>query len=354
MKPGIRAQPAWGTRPGAYDDAAMPGSPRFLLACLLSVCAMTVAACGDEDPITAPPPAAPAAEAADFPKAAAGATLADLSEGIPEGPILAPSVSVLEKGENRVAFALFDRARKQIAGATLAIYTARPDGTGLRGPYVASNESLEVKPQFRSQTTSQDPDAATAIYVADVPFKRTGDVVVVALAKIDGRLTATEPAAMRVGTKGPTPPGVGDKAISITTPTVASVAGDVESIDTRVPPAPQLHEEDFAKVLGKKPAVLLFATPQLCQSKVCGPVVDVMAQVEATAPKDVAFIHMEIYNDNDISKSTRPQVRAYNLQTEPWAFVVDRSGKITARFEGAFSPQELERAVAKVAKRAGA
>jgi hypothetical protein len=251
----------------------MPGSPRFLLACLLSACALTVAACGDEDPITAPPPAAPAAEAADFPKAATGATLADLSEGIPEGPILAPSVSVLEKGDNRVAFALFDRARKQIAGASLAIYTARPDGTGLRGPYVARNESLEVKPQFRSQTTSQDPDAATAIYVADVPFKRNGDVVVARLAKIDGRLMATEPAAMRVGSKGATPPNVGDKAISVSTPTVASVAGNVESIDTRVPPAPQLHQEDFAKVLGKKPAVLLFATPQLCQSKVCGPVV---------------------------------------------------------------------------------
>lgn len=328
---------------------AMPGSPRFLLACVLSMCALGTAACGAEEAATAPPPAAPAAAAAaDFPKAAGG-TLAELSEGIPEGPILAPSVSLLEKGDNRVAFALFDRARKQIAGASLAIYTARPDGTGLRGPYVARNESLAVKPQFQSQTTSQDPDAATAIYVADVPFKRNGDVVVAALAKIDGRLMATDPAAMRVGSKGATPPRIGEKAISVSTPTVASVAGDVESIDTRVPPAPQLHEEDFAKVLGKKPAVLLFATPQLCQSKVCGPVVDVMAQVQSTAPKDVAFIHMEIYNDNDISKRTRPQVNAYKLPTEPWAFVVDRTGKVTQRFEGAFSAAELQRAVAKVA-----
>ncbi len=333
--------------------AAMPGSPRSLLAALMAAGALTAAGCGGEDAVTAPPPAAPAAEAADFPKAATGATLANLTEKIPEGPILAPSVSLLEKGDNRVAFALFDRARKQIAGAALAIYTARPDGTGLRGPYVARNESLEVKPQFRSQTTSQDPDAATAIYVADVPFKRTGDVVVAALAKIDGRLMATEPAAMKVGSKGATPPGIGDKAIPVSTPTVASVAGDVESIDTRVPPAPQLHQEDFAKVVGKKPAVLLFATPQLCQSKVCGPVVDVMAQVQSTAPKDVAFIHMEIYNDNDISKGTRPQVVDYKLPTEPWAFVVDRAGKVTARFEGAFSPQELERAVAKVTKASG-
>ena len=323
--------------------------PRLILACVLAAVALAVAGCGGDDvPAAAPAPTPSVAKAADFPKAT-GRTLAQLVEGMPEGPILAPSVSLLEKGRNRVAFALFDRARKQIAGASLAIYTARPDGTGLRGPYVARNESLAVKPQFESQTTSQDPDAATAIYVADVPFKRNGDVVVAALAKIDGRLLAAEPAPMRVGSKGATPPAIGDKAISISTPTVASVAGDVASIDTRVPPAPQLHQEDFAKVLGRKPAVLLFATPQLCQSKVCGPVVDVTAQVQSTAPKDVAFIHMEIFNGNDISKGTRSQVNAYKLPTEPWAFVVDRTGKVTARFEGAFSPQELQRAVDKVA-----
>jgi len=83
-------------------------------------------------------------------------------------------------------------------------------------------------------------------------------------------------------------------------------------------------------------------------------VVDVTAQVQSTAPKGVSFIHMEIYKDNDISKGIRPQVAAYKLPTEPWAFVVDRTGKITARFEGAFSPQELERAVARVAKPTGA
>ncbi len=324
-------------------------APRSLLACVLSACALGVAVCGEEEPAAAPPPAAPAVKAADFPNGA-GRTLAQLLDGMPEGPVLAPSVSLLDKGENRVAVALFDRARKQIAGAALAIYTARPDGSGLQGPYLARNESLAVKPQFESQTTSQDPDAATAIYVADVPFKRSGDVVVAAVAKIDGRLMAVEPTQMKVGaTKGATPPAIGDKAPSVSTPTVASVAGDVASIDTRVPPLPDLHQEDFAKVLGKKPAVLLFATPQLCQSKVCGPVVDVTAQVKSTAPRDVAFIHMEIYNDNDISKGTRPQVNAYKLPTEPWAFVVDRTGKITARFEGAFSPQELQKAVDAIA-----
>ena len=36
-----------------------------------------------------------------------------------------------------------------------------------------------------------------------------------------------------------------------------------------------MHAKSFADVVGRKPVALLFATPQLCQSRVCGPVVDV-------------------------------------------------------------------------------
>ena len=37
----------------------------------------------------------------------------------------------------------------------------------------------------------------------------------------------------------------------------------------------------FADVVGKKPVALLFATPQLCQSRVCGPVTDIALQLKA-------------------------------------------------------------------------
>ena len=63
---------------------------------------------------------------------------------------------------------------------------------------------------------------------------------------------------------------------------------------------------------------------------------------------DVAFIHQEIYNDNEVNKGLRPQVAAWRLQTEPWTFVIDRNGRSSQRFEGAFSAGELQRAVAKV------
>jgi len=110
-----------------------------------------------------------------------------------------------------------------------------------------------------------------------------------------------------------------------------------------------MHDEDFADVVGKKPAVLLFATPALCQSRVCGPVVDIAEQVKARGPKGAAFIHQEIYRDNEVSKGLRPQVVKWNLQSEPWLFVVDRRGRIAARIEGPFSARELERALDAVA-----
>jgi hypothetical protein len=102
-------------------------------------------------------------------------------------------------------------------------------------------------------------------------------------------------------------------------------------------------------VLGKKPVVLLFATPALCQSRVCGPVTDIAEQVKQEFGDRVSFIHQEVYNNNRISDGPRPQMTAYHLTTEPWCFVIDRAGRISTILQGPFSVQELEAAVQKVA-----
>jgi hypothetical protein len=289
----------------------------------------------------------PAARAEDFP-AAKGRSLPDVIANIPEGPVLAPSVQLLEKGTNRVGFGLFDTAHKQIPGAAVALYIGKTDGSGARGPFLARSESLQVKPQFESKQTATDPDAAKGVYVADVKFPRKGRYAVLAIAKLDGRMLTSGPISMTVGATGAQPPGPGEKAPVIHTLTPADVGGDLSKIDTRVPPYEPLLKDDFADVVGRKPVVLTFATPQLCVSRVCGPVVDVVAQVQSQVGDKVAFIHQEIYNQNDTSKGLRSQLGPYKLQTEPWTFVIDRTGRVSTRFEGAFSPGELSRAVAKV------
>jgi hypothetical protein len=253
-------------------------------------------------------------------------------------------------GDNRLGFGLFTTSRAQITNASAVVYIAPVGGGEAEGPFVAHYQSLAVKAPFQSQTTLKDPDAAKTLYVANVPFKKPGRYQVLGMARLDDRLVAATSAApplLVVPPKQDPVPGVGDAPPRIHTPTKASVAGDLAKIDTR-DPHDDMHDVDFADALGKKPIVLVFATPLLCQSRVCGPVVDVAEQVKSEFGDKADFIHMEIYNDNEVAKGFRPQVAAFHLPTEPWAFVIDKHGKIAARIEGAFSVDELRAAVEKV------
>lgn len=294
----------------------------------------------------------PVSRAQDFPTAE-GMTLQSLREGLASGPILTPTTSSsLEVGTNRVGFALRDRADKLISGAAVALYTTDHDGTHVRGPYLARSESLAVDPRFASQGAGQGSQAATAIYVAQVPIGEPGKRVITGVARLDGRLVATtgfELSIPRRGLKG-RPPEVGDQVTAIHTPTIASVGGDASKISTRVPPAAPMLEVDFASVVGRKPVVLVFATPALCRSRACGPVVDVALQVQSEYGDKVAFIQQEIYKDNSVAEGFNKQVTAWRLRTDPWTFVIGRDGRVAARFEGALSTSELERAVAGVAR----
>jgi hypothetical protein len=311
--------------------------------------AALVPACGgsdDEGSAEAPPPVA---RPEDFPKPQ-GRTLVELYKAHGEGgPVLSPSVSRLTPGRNRIGFGLFDRARAQIAEAPTAVYVA-PVGGRARGPFPARYESLSVKPQFQSRGVEADPDSAKTVYVADIPFDGPGRYEVLGMARLDDRLVTAAPAGPPLQVvKRDRVPGVGDKAPRISTPTETSVGGDLRQIDTRVPPS-SMHEADFADVVGKKPVILLFATPALCQSRVCGPVVDIAEQVKAEHEGEAEFIHMEIFNNNELEQGYRPQVRAWNLPTEPWVFAIDRNGRVAARIEGAFSARELEAALAKATR----
>jgi len=302
------------------------------------------AGCGGEDADQSPQPP-PEANLEDFPSAA-GKTMADLRKPLGDGgPVLSLSVSQLQTGRNRVAFGLYELSRKQISDAPAVIYVAPVNGGRAIGPIKARYESLAVKPQFQSQTVRSDPDAARSVYVADVRFPEPGRYEVLGMARLDGRLVgATQAGApLQVVDEDPVP-DVGDRAPRVHTPTETDVGGDLAQIDTRIPPS-SLHDVDFADVLGTKPVVIVFGTPQLCASRVCGPVVDVAEQVKAERGDEAAFVHMEIFKDNVVDRGYRPQVAAWGLPTEPWLFTVDRRGRIAARLEGAFSVRELDQAV---------
>jgi hypothetical protein len=92
--------------------------------------------------------------------------------------------------------------------------------------------------------------------------------------------------------------------------------------------------------------MLLFATPQFCQSRVCGPVVDVAEQVKQENEGTAAFIHMEVYENNE-PPQIRPQLKTFHLETEPWLFAINSKGIVVDVVEGAFGLEEMTRALEK-------
>ena len=341
------------------------------LAGLLCLVGLLIAGCGGSSS-SSKTEDRPAPPASDFPSPQ-GKSLADVLNQA-SGPTtlaLTPTERVFYKGQNRFGFGVFTRSkREQVPDAQVALYVAKAPppgqlptpkangasakggsqgrlqaalGNPASGPYPATVESLATEPAFKAQTTAKDPDAGTVVYVSDVNLPKNGEWRVGALIKENGKLTATLlPSAVVGEFKGI--PRVGQKPPRIHTPTPQSVGGDLSKLTTRVPPE-RMNKVDFADALGKEPIVLLFATPQFCQSRVCGPVVDIATQLQRDYGDKADFIHMEIYNDNDPSKGVRPQVRAFGLPSEPWLFVIDRKGVIRTEIEGAFNLKELTKAV---------
>jgi membrane-associated phospholipid phosphatase len=279
-----------------------------------------------------------------------GRTLDEVRGPAPSGPLLAPDASSLTMGRNRISFSVLGREsrRVRINGSPVALYTSAMDGTDVDGPYIARSEWLSLRRRFMSRITARDLAAPYSTYVANVPFERPGKRILSGVILLDERFIGLSKVVVDAGARGG-PPRVGDRAIRIHTPTVADVGGDLSKIDTRSPPAASLHRLDFADVLGKKPVVLMFASPRLCRDRACAPDVDAVRQVQSRFGRRAAFIHMELYRDNRRSHGLRPEARAWHVTDGPWAFVIDRNGRVAARFQGAFSAAELRRAVKEVA-----
>ena len=316
----------------------MNWTPAVLVAVFLST---LMIACGSSEEAGSERDAPAAAE---FPPAGGRTLEAIASDAGRSDLVVSPAGRVADPGVNRFAFGVFELEGDQVDDADIALYFAEGAGAPARGPFPARVDSLTTPAAFRAQTTANDPGAATSVYVVDnVRIDRSGELRMLALIRRDGGLSATRLPSVVVG-QFPGVPDIGERAPRITTPTVDSVGGDLAQIDTRVPPD-SMHEVDYADALGERPIMLILATPQFCQSRVCGPTVDIAEQVKQESDVDAAFIHMEIFNENDPSKGLRPQVSAFRLPSEPWAFVIDERGIVRERLEGAFGATELQEAL---------
>lgn len=328
-------------------------SKQLVLVALIALAglALLVSGCGGEDEPSGDDAARSAPAAADFPSAEGKTIEQLLSEQAPSDKVVSPAALTFETGENRYPFGIFNVDQTPVEDAEVALYFAKSPQAPVEGPLPAELVSLETKPAYRSQGAGA-PGEATVFYLTRVNFNRKGPWHGLALIKSGDGFEAARITPSPVVGQYPNVAAVGEQAPRVSTPTPEDVGGDLSKIDTRQPPS-SMHDDDFKDVVGKKPVVLIFATPALCQSRVCGPVVDVSEQVKDEVGDGVVFIHNEVFRENDPNKGIRPQMAAFGLQSEPWFFLINKDGTIEKRIEGAIGVAELREAVEQLKQKNG-
>ncbi|MEA1903522.1 MAG: hypothetical protein U9N56_08365 [Actinomycetota bacterium] len=149
-----------------------------------------------------------------------------------------------------------------------------------------------------------------------------------------------------VALEDPSVVGVGEEAPLSATRTTAT--HPLEEITSDPNPDPSLYDMSIAEAVEEGPAVIVFSTFVGC-SDACGTLLD---QVKALAPgfAGIGFVHVDVYEDvSGDDAGLVAAVAEWGLPTEPWLFVIDASGTVRSRMEGAASDEELESSIALVA-----
>jgi len=284
-----------------------------------------MAAC--QAPAAARPTTAAAAPTAVNPLVKPRATGADLTA--------VQASSELAQGRNRFAVGLIDARNQPIVTGSVGIEFFKLLSSG------SAEKRADATATFRSVggaskgiwvTPAAFPE--TGPWGAQVTFDPgTGDPAKVARMNFDVRPKFSAP-------------GYDDPAPRSASPTDRDVNGDTSHICSNTP-ACALHTLSIAEALdpGQKPLVVLFATPALCTSATCAPELEAVQQLHTTYAEAANFIHVEIYQYPFDGQHVAKTVDEWHLPSDPWTFVVDKSGIVRDRFEGAAPIEELEPAL---------
>ena len=267
------------------------------------------------------------------------------------------TTSELVVGMNRFAFGVL-KGNKLLNDAEVTLKLYAIDGSELslvaevKAPYqIASTLKQERSVHHHPDGTEHvhgDESGIPGLYVAQLNFSRAGDWGVELL--IGQRSGPADIVRLAVTVlDAPATPALGSPAPRSHN-LIASDVKNLRQIDTSPRPDPRLHQVRIADAIAQgKPQLIVFATPQFCTSRMCGPVVDIVRTLLPVYGKRVAFTHQEIWQDF-ADKKMFPTVAEWRLDTEPWVFVVDRDGIIRGKFEGLVTARELEISLARNAE----
>ena len=250
-----------------------------------------------------------------------------------------PGNSELVVGPNRFAVAFIDAENNPIAGesgTSVHFSLFGPDGT--------------AKGEQDARFVWAIPDE-TGVWTAGVNFDQAGQWKVEALLRRGGD-EKTVAFSFTVLERGQAPM-IGDPAPPTENLTLGQEP-NIKRVSTDENPDLAFYQLTVAEALqAGKPFVVIFATPAFCQTRFCGPILDNVKSVRPEFADRVNFINIEPYEldadgrlvtDEQGIKVAQPMLD-WELQTEPWVFVVGADGRIADRFEGAASPEDLREAI---------
>jgi hypothetical protein len=269
-----------------------------------------------------------------------------LRQGAKELSVLS-SQSAVNPGKNYFGFDLVTNTGEVVTGGTPQVWLAKDTSSAASGSFPATWYPFAPASDF-NDTSPRSALPGTYATTLDVPG--VGNWIVgVSLSEGSERLFGQ---AVLQASDEKVPAALGSKAISTKTP-VATTLNGLRKICTRAPPDP-MHYISLDKALKNgKPTVVSFATPLLCTSMLCGPVVDeqLLAYQKLGAGK-ANFIHVEEFLPGDdftpppaTLQNQSPAFKKWGFQTEPWTIVIDRRGIIQARFEGPVTSPQIEAAL---------
>ena len=255
-----------------------------------------------------------------------------LSKPGPEGAVIMAG-SDWAVGDNRVSFLLI-RDDGSVIRAPLADVSYASDDDGPARTAVARLVSIGVD-------EPADSDEVREIYVVELDLPKAEKTWMV----VEPRGVAFQGFQILDVKAEPEAVAIGEEAPASDNPTLDDAPA--KRITTSRPPDVALLRHSVADSLAAGiPFVVTFATPAYCESRTCGPTVDVVEAVRKRFEGDgVRFIHVEIYEDNQPGQGVNRWVTEWRLPTEPWVFVVDDKGIVRDRFEGAVSVGELDRSI---------
>jgi hypothetical protein len=238
----------------------------------------------------------------------------------------------LAQGRNRFALGLIDSRNQPVATGNVKVEFFKLSSDG------KAEKRAEDSAVFRSVG-----GASKGIWVVPATFADTGAWG--AQVTLDpGDSTPPKQARMNFDVRAKfSAPGYDDPAPRSASPTDRDVNGDLSHICSNTPVC-ALHTMSISEALdpGQKPLVAVFATPALCTSATCAPELDAVQQLHTTYAETANFIHVEIYQYPFDSMKVAKTVDEWHLPSDPWTFIVDKTGVVRDRFEGAAPIEELE------------